>query len=64
MAREKSPLPGWDPYLQRFWRDVHHRLITNGDFGSDIDYRSDPGVLLDTLETQFLDQQLRSAGLR
>ena len=28
MAREKSPLPGWDPYVQRYWRDVHHRLIT------------------------------------
>ena len=24
----KSPFPGMDPYLEQFWRDVHHRLIT------------------------------------
>ena len=24
----KSPFPGMDPYLERFWRDVHHRLVT------------------------------------
>ena len=24
----KSPFPGMDPYLERHWRDVHHRLIT------------------------------------
>jgi hypothetical protein len=24
----KSPFPGMDPYLERYWRDVHHRLIT------------------------------------
>jgi hypothetical protein len=23
-----SPFPGMDPYLERFWGDVHHRLIT------------------------------------
>lgn len=23
-----SPFPGMDPYLERHWRDVHHRLIT------------------------------------
>lgn len=23
-----SPFPGMDPYLERFWRDVHHRLVT------------------------------------
>ena len=22
-----SPFPGMDPYLERFWRDVHARLI-------------------------------------
>ena len=22
------PFPGMDPYLERFWRDVHHRLVT------------------------------------
>ena len=27
MTRSKSPFPGWDPYLQRFWRDVHQSLI-------------------------------------
>ena len=24
----KSPFPGMDPYLEQFWGDVHHRLIT------------------------------------
>ena len=24
----KSPFPGMDPYLERHWRDVHHRLIS------------------------------------
>lgn len=24
----KSPFPGMDPYLEQFWRDVHHGLIT------------------------------------
>ena len=24
----KSPFPGMDPYLEQFWRDVHHALIT------------------------------------
>lgn len=24
----KSPFPGMDPYLEQFWRDVHHRLVT------------------------------------
>lgn len=24
----KSPFPGMDPYLERYWREVHHRLIT------------------------------------
>ena len=24
----ESPFPGMDPYLERFWRDVHHRLVT------------------------------------
>jgi len=23
----KSPFPGMDPYLEQFWRDVHHRLV-------------------------------------
>jgi len=23
-----SPFPGMNPYLERFWRDVHHRLVT------------------------------------
>ena len=23
-----SPFPGMDPYLEQFWRDVHHRLVT------------------------------------
>jgi hypothetical protein len=23
-----SPFPGMDPYLERYWRSVHHRLIT------------------------------------
>jgi hypothetical protein len=26
----KSPFPGMDPYLERNWRDVHHRLCTYG----------------------------------
>jgi len=24
----ESPFPGMDPYLEQYWRDVHHRLIT------------------------------------
>lgn len=24
----KSPFPGMDPYLERYWRDVHHSLCT------------------------------------
>ncbi len=24
----RSPFPGMDPYLEQFWGDVHHRLIT------------------------------------
>lgn len=24
----ESPFPGMDPYLQQYWRDVHHSLIT------------------------------------
>src|SRR5688572_19700831 len=23
----KSPFPGMDPYLERYWGDVHHRFI-------------------------------------
>ena len=23
-----SPFPGMDPYLEKHWRDVHHRLVT------------------------------------
>jgi hypothetical protein len=28
MKSGKSPFPGMDPYLEQFWRDVHHRLCT------------------------------------
>lgn len=28
MPQSNSPFPGMDPYLERFWRDVHHGLIT------------------------------------
>ncbi len=28
MDSTKSPFPGMDPYLEKFWRDVHHRLCT------------------------------------
>lgn len=24
----ESPFPGMDPYLEQYWRDVHHRLVT------------------------------------
>ena len=23
-----SPFPGMDPYLEQYWRSVHHRLVT------------------------------------
>jgi hypothetical protein len=26
----RSPFPGMDPYLERYWRDVHHALCTYG----------------------------------
>src|ERR1044071_1208656 len=51
MAREKSPLPGWDPYLQRFWRDVHHRLIT---YSSDLLRRAVPSDLRVRIEERII----------
>ncbi len=24
----RSPFPGTDPYLEQYWGDIHHRLIT------------------------------------
>ncbi|MFW6171942.1 MAG: DUF4058 family protein [Planctomycetota bacterium] len=24
----KSPFPGMDPYLEQYWRDIHHRFLT------------------------------------
>src|SRR5688572_16713292 len=51
MAREKSPLPGWDPYLQRFWRDVHHRLIT---YSSDFLHRVLPSDLRVRIEERVV----------
>ena len=26
--RTRSPFPGMDPWLERYWSDIHHRLIT------------------------------------
>ncbi|HEV2294611.1 MAG TPA: DUF4058 family protein [Tepidisphaeraceae bacterium] len=28
MTEPQSPFPGMDPYLEAYWRDVHHRLCT------------------------------------
>ena len=38
----RSPFPGMDPYLEQFWRDVHHRLIT---YLSDVIQKQLPGDL-------------------
>ncbi len=38
----RSPFPGMDPYLEQFWGDVHHRLIT---YLSDAIQRQLPGDL-------------------
>jgi len=54
MTRNKSPFPGWDPYLQRFWRDAHHRLITyscdalRGQLPADLRARIEERVVLET----------------
>jgi Protein of unknown function (DUF4058) len=37
-----SPFPGIDPYLEQFWGDIHHRLIT---YGSDALQKQLPGDL-------------------
>ncbi len=37
-----SPFPGMDPYLEQFWGDLHHRLIT---YSSDALQRHLPGDL-------------------
>ena len=37
-----SPFPGMDPYLEQFWSDVHHRLIT---YASDALQKQLPGDL-------------------
>lgn len=56
MTRSKSPFPGWDPYLQRFWRDVHHRLITyscdalRGQLPSDLRARIEERVVLEAAD--------------
>jgi len=39
----RSPFPGMDPYLEQFWGDVHHRLIT---YTCDALQRNLPGGLL------------------
>ncbi len=38
----RSPFPGLDPYLQRFWPSVHHRLIT---YAGDLLAKGLPGEL-------------------
>src|SRR5208282_2453096 len=38
-----SPFPGMDPYLEQFWGDIHHRLIT---YACDALQRQLPGGLL------------------
>lgn len=49
----KSPFPGMDPYLERQWRDVHHRLVThtveviNESLPSDLAARSEDRVYVD-----------------
>ena len=56
MTRNRSPFPGWDPYLQRFWRDVHHRLITyssdalRGQLPGDLRARIEERVVLEAGE--------------
>jgi hypothetical protein len=51
MGREKSPFPGWDPYVQRYWRDVHHRLIT---YSSDFLRRQLPSDLRARIEERVV----------
>src|SRR5208283_240262 len=39
----RSPFPGMDPYLEQYWGDVHHRLIT---YACDALQKDLPGGLL------------------
>ena len=56
MTRSKSPFPGWDPYLQRFWRDVHQSLIVytrdllRGQLPSDLRARIEERVVLEATD--------------
>src|SRR5262249_44852381 len=54
MPGNKSPLPGWDPYLQRFWRDVHQSLVVytrdslRGQLPPELRVRAEERVFLET----------------
>jgi Protein of unknown function (DUF4058) len=39
----RSPFPGMDPYLEQFWGDIHHRMIT---YSCDMIQKLLPGDLL------------------
>jgi hypothetical protein len=51
----KSPFPGMDPWLERFWGDVHSRLITiasgvlNGVLPEDLVARVEERVVVDSV---------------
>jgi hypothetical protein len=52
----KSPFPGMDPYLELWWRDVHHRLCTyacdaiQNQLGSALRARIDERLIVETDE--------------
>lgn len=49
----QSPFPGMDPYLERYWRGVHHRLVT---YACDqLQPRLPPGLRADLEERVFVE---------
>jgi len=54
-----SPFPGMDPYLEQFWGDVHHRLIT---YTCDALQRHLPGDLLARMDERVFVEPSEGQG--
>jgi hypothetical protein len=55
----RSPFPGMDPYLEQFWGDVHHRLIT---YTCDALQRHLPGDLLARMDERVFVEPSEGQG--
>ena len=55
----RSPFPGMDPYLEQFWGDVHHRLIT---YACDALQRELPGGLLARMDERVFVEPSEGQG--